>query len=388
MRHVARGLCHIAGIMVFGLFAGCGPDTYELEPGETMHPDANNVPPSDASVVSADTLPGNLSNEALLAWRRARVAMLDAETVLRLGSEEEGPDLFGVIGDAQLDDAGNIFVLDAIDQEVRIFDAVGMHLGLFGGSGEGPMELPDATRLAVLGDGRVAVPTGRTAKVFKPSDGEWELDAIQELPAHAAELCASETGPLFFSAWDRDSNTVLQHSRSPGDGPLSGFGNGYQHDDWLVKMRMSSDGPVGCGSGRVVHAFQVLPIVRAYAEDGSRLWTSRLTEYLTMGLVSRTRSDGRTSVTRLRHLDHEVSGGVHVLPSEHVLLQTFRFKRRRRDDFPRTYLLDGASGGGALIGDTIPVISSIRNGKYIAIFLDPYPYLEVRVLSDGFDPSQ
>ena len=109
-----------------------------------------------------------------------RRAVLEAKPVLRLGSEEAGPELFGYIPKAAIDLDGNVVVLDEDAQEIRIFDPEGGFVESFGGRGDGPMELRQANDFHVLPDARIAVPLGGARpygsvgpiKIFERSAGE------------------------------------------------------------------------------------------------------------------------------------------------------------------------------------------------------------------------
>lgn len=88
------------------------------------------------------------------------------EEELRIGTVDgSGPDAFGQIrGLAALADGG-VAVLDAQSQEVRIFDAAGMHRATFGGRGGGPGEFQGAFGLMLSGDDLLWVPDHTAARV-------------------------------------------------------------------------------------------------------------------------------------------------------------------------------------------------------------------------------
>lgn len=112
-----------------------------LRAGETLHPTPENAPSGNAALITTGSEPPGLSTEALARWREARDLLLGAPVALALGtSSEEGPELFGRIGDAAFDLDGNLVVLDPLGYEVRTFAPDGQHLGSFGQEGEGPMD--------------------------------------------------------------------------------------------------------------------------------------------------------------------------------------------------------------------------------------------------------
>ena len=90
---------------------------------------------------------------------------------LRIGSAESGgPEQFGFISGLAVDDAGNIYVLDEVAQDVRVFDASGAHVRTIGGQGEGPGEFVGAADLFLDPAGRLWVTDARTSRysVFSP----------------------------------------------------------------------------------------------------------------------------------------------------------------------------------------------------------------------------
>lgn len=91
--------------------------------------------------------------------------------VLRIGREEGGaPDVLGLPTVLEADDAGNLYVLDAQAQEVRVFDARGAHLRTMGREGAGPGEFrqPAGLSLAPNGDLWVYDPRNNRFTVFAP----------------------------------------------------------------------------------------------------------------------------------------------------------------------------------------------------------------------------
>ena len=123
-----------ACVWFFLAFAACSD-------GRVLHPTAENLPPRDAALITRDSLPDGLAPGALDQWRRVRNDFISAQTTLRLGSDEEGPRMFGYISHADIGPDGNLVVLAGQAQEIRIFDPGGRFVESFGGLGDGPLEL-------------------------------------------------------------------------------------------------------------------------------------------------------------------------------------------------------------------------------------------------------
>jgi hypothetical protein len=120
---------------------------------------------------SVDTLPsglvqisnsGTVSPNATGAWR--------IEEELRLGNVDAGgPEQFSDVWDLAADTDGNLYVLDGLAQEVRVFTSSGEFSHTIGKKGEGPGEFVGAAGLDLDPDGRLWVwdPTGYRYSVFE-----------------------------------------------------------------------------------------------------------------------------------------------------------------------------------------------------------------------------
>lgn len=363
---------------VWLVVAACNTADYDLGPGDTLHPNEVNAPPSGASVVSADSLPDGMSAEALRAWKEARDAIRGAQTVLRLGTDEEGPELFGAITDVEVDGNGNLVVFDMSTQEIRIFDPGGNYMGGFGGIGDGPMEFRNAARISVLPDGRVVVPSSRRLKVLAPSEDGWKLDTLVSTPFSAMDICDAGRSRLFLSDYHRESDAAVHRvSLAETDSDIS-IRAPYSDDNWLVRWRMT-EGLIACipGLNRIGYAQFAMPLVRAYADGDSLLWTSRIAEHKTVRLIERAGG----SVSLQRHVEYDGLSFLHGLPSGHFVVQYHRYRRRRPVGLT-TYLIDARTGIGASLGDDVPAIAAVYDGGFVAVFQEPYPRLEVKALND------
>ena len=89
-----------------------------------------------------------------------------AERPLRLGSREGGPEEFGRIHSLLADADGNVYVADAIAQEIRVFAPDGRRLRTIGRKGSGPGEFAGLNGLAWLDGGRLAAMDANNWEVF------------------------------------------------------------------------------------------------------------------------------------------------------------------------------------------------------------------------------
>lgn len=97
------------------------------------------------------TLVLNGQADRLLDWR--------FERVLNLGGSDDGPNAFFRVFSTSIgsDSLGNLYVLDAGNHRISVFDRDGRHQRSFGRQGEGPGELGFPTDMAVTPAGEVAV---------------------------------------------------------------------------------------------------------------------------------------------------------------------------------------------------------------------------------------
>lgn len=107
------------------------------------------------------------------------------EPVLTLGGADEGPEAFFGVSSAgiDVDDDGNLYILDSGNHRVLIFDPEGNHLRTMGRQGSGPGEFEFGYRLAVAGDGSAAVHDfSKQGLVRYAPDGsaveEWEVPGM------------------------------------------------------------------------------------------------------------------------------------------------------------------------------------------------------------------
>ena len=109
-----------------------------------------------------------------------RLLDADFEEVYRLGSLDGGGwDMFGTIAGLGFDGAGNLYILDTQAMRISVVDSQGNLVRQFIGEGDGPGEFRNdfakGLRLAVMGDGRVAVyDPGRVGFALFGSGGDFQ----------------------------------------------------------------------------------------------------------------------------------------------------------------------------------------------------------------------
>lgn len=113
------------------------------------------------------------------------------EALWELGGETDDEDeFFGVISDIEIDEHGNVYLLDAQLSEVKIFTAKGEFVRTIGREGEGPGEFRRPARMFFTEDGNIGVMQTIPAKIVlltpegdpvgdhplpEPEDGGYQL---------------------------------------------------------------------------------------------------------------------------------------------------------------------------------------------------------------------
>ena len=384
--------------LIFLTVAGC--DMSFIPADAIMHPTPENLPPQGGPLIRADTvLSGSRSEARALEWTRMRHALLDATTEVAIGSESvPGPELFGVIADVTRDGDGNVYVLDRSVSEVRVFDASGNHVTTFGGEGQGPDEFLSVESMVVLSDGRVVIGDhSGPAKVFAPSTSGYELvgPLLRERPGtalHVDAMCSAEDRMFIHSRnlVDPNGDSLVIHEVSADSGRVLGSLAEAYRSEFARDRTMRSLGTVACADEPVsiVYGNYYFPIVKSYLPDGTHRWTALIEEYAQSPVYQNNPSEPTVAP---RMGPSEYISSVQAMPSGFVVLQTALYEYvGEGEDWEdwewqvvrrRTYLLDGATGEGGLVSDSLPAISWTGDSTFVAEWSFPYPRIEVRLMS-------
>ena len=358
------------------------------KPNEVVHPTSGNVPPPGSAVVRSEGPPLGLDAVALDSWSSVRDGLLSQwEVVAALGSAgdvgADTPDVFGIELDLVVE-GDDIVVLDRRNYSIKVFNLDGVHVESFGRAGSGPGEFRDPTAIERLADGSLAVlDRGREIKLYSHSDSRYVYTGNRRLDLVPEYMCAVEDR-VFVSGWRMEDNTMIHEVPLAPIGRMQHFGRGYLSDEVLVQDQMS-DGPIACVEDplRVVLAFERLPVVRGYAvEGGALLWTSRNEDYLQPPIVERRDGAGRLGISFSNRGARDMVASLTAVSNTHVLLQNVRFEPKRDPAdvqlAVRSYLMDAATGQGAFISESLPLVAGVEAEYYVALWVLPFPRIEVR----------
>ena len=161
-------------------------------------PDADVAPSPEVGVVT-DTVGDTIVVRTLTGSVWGADATLEPEVSI---GELDGPEehLFGEVGSIAVDDDRNVYVLDEQAQEVRVFDAQGVHVRRLAQRGQGPGELTWADAIALLPDGRLVVRDGdRRMHLLDPGTGgreEWNQEGGWAFPYGSHRLWTDAAGRI------------------------------------------------------------------------------------------------------------------------------------------------------------------------------------------------
>ena len=327
-----------------------------------------------------------VDQEALSDWLRVRDALVEGGDVLfslgRLGEmDEDGPEVFGIEIDAALNPLDQLVVLDRRNHAIKTFDATGTHIATFGRAGPGPGEFLDPAALEIMTDGRLVVlDRGNRINVYSSRDGGYDYSETHVVDIVPETACSAD-GRFFVSGWRQEDNTMIHEVAVSESSVQQHFGLGYEWHHWLVQDQLS-DGPIAClgDPTRVILALERVPVVRAYAADGGvLLWSAVVEDYLQPPVLERIGSDGHPTVFSSAEGTRDMVTSLTAVSERHVLLQTLRFEPSEEPEIEtRSYLIDAASGEGAFITNTLPLVALASHERYVATWLLPYPRLELR----------
>ena len=150
---------------------------------------------------------------------------------LRIGTDADGPTLFGDIRGLVSTNAGNIFVLDYKAMELRVFDARGRFVRLAARRGHGPGEIAGPNGIAIGNDDMVVVSDPSNGRFsYYSADGKYVRQVLISITGH---------GDYWHGRVDAAGRIVDFPVRVPsgGNDPRTGYPNTVD-----MARRIRSDG--------------------------------------------------------------------------------------------------------------------------------------------------
>lgn len=285
---------------------------------------------------------------------------------------DPGPTAFGLVGDAEPGDPGQVFVLDVMER--RVGAATGAEpVAWTGRPGRGPGELFIPVALAA----------GRNGMLYVLDRGNQRIEAYA---ARGAALRRTGSIPLPFVPEDLctlgDRIFVLGayreraiHELDPGTGAvLSSFAPDPQlRDDLLATFR--TGGYLACGPGDEITFLPTLrPVVERFsARTGAFLGSADIPGYRAVAV----RRTGEGVTFSAPGGVHDRAASITPLPDGRLLLQVGQLRpgAATPHEFTeiRTYLLSWPDGGIRPLADDLHRITAAADGWALAVGTDPAP---------------
>jgi len=266
-------------ILILMCFFGCkeGPDA-------TATAAVRSVPAAEEDVIlipSPHAVPrptGGLA-EAISVLR----AMHDEG--ITIGRESGGKsEMFGEVTDVARAPGGKVYVLDALNGTIKIYDRQARFEGSFGRPGNGPNELFYPVALDLSGDSLLLVAQkNRVVKTFRIDDApRIEETASFTLDFNPEDLCLmnDEIYVRGYRADPAGSGSVIHVYDLQGE-EIRAFGEPYETDHAMMQRLLSAGGSVVCQASErvVVTSYKYLPFIRAYTTSGERAWSARFADF-------------------------------------------------------------------------------------------------------------
>jgi outer membrane protein assembly factor BamB len=197
-----------------------------------------------------------------------------------IGSEDEGPTLFGEITSVAIDGDFNIYILDRTNHFVRSFSRTGRFLGSAGRPGRGPGDLSTPTSLFHDGASRLYVfDHVNGIVVFETRNGIMTHRRSFGTEFRPTAACAfGDT--LVVAAWRGDR---ILHVFTADGTPVRSFGEGFIRDTSEHVRAMANRMTLRVNCDRENNRIYATPnsagVVRAYQTDGRLLWERELPDY-------------------------------------------------------------------------------------------------------------
>ena len=375
----------VAAIAIFSGCTGSNDSEDVVDRGVIRHPVAESIPDAD-QVAHVISKAGPVDEEARsLIDRLSRSAEVLVVGVL----EGELHEMFGQIEDLAADTEGNLFVLDAGNAVVRVFDSQGGYLRHHGAPGVGPGEFRAPSALGIDGTNRLLV-ADRIRRITAFSRENADVGTTMTLQDSPYDLCVSATR-IYIHATGSEHGGVV-HALDTAGAYLDSFGSGYQFGGGMAREDLSRGG-LTCShhTDDVMFAFRYLPIMRGYSSQGEIKWTSSLSDFNPMHITE----DASTHM--LTYSGNEgVSDVMHQLTvideTDYVLVQVLRrtpesIQERKEYAEMLTYVVNLETGGGGYVGNELPPVYAVVAGRLYAAVNWPHPHVLVYELPPEIRPG-
>ncbi|SHE31279.1 6-bladed beta-propeller protein [Fodinibius roseus] len=335
----------------------------EEERGRIIHPKEEFFPSTKPYVSITDDNSNFSQSEATEYFPRLK----SAKRAIKIGVEKgEREETFGEIKGVVSDSLGNVFILDAQHNKVRVFNKKGAYLFSFGGSGSGPGEFMSPADIDIGKDGRIYIADRYNAiKIFEPKDSGFEYLTTIKIHLVPDAFCILRDR-LFIRGIgldkaDLDSTDFkIIHTYSADTGEyLYSFGDPYNSPNTMI-LKQLSDGTVACNEATetVVSTFDMMPYVFGYTVNGTLSWAAKIENFSQRPIIQGT--DNSVSLKNTGSNFDSINSFISIAKSNWFLVQVVERPARRDVQFNqirfRSYLVSSEDGSGGFLSSDLPIL--------------------------------
>lgn len=366
-RLLPRPILPIAGGVVLLLVIACGEDPSEIRATGTDGEASRQLSVQDTATAS-------LSSRHASLVRRLR-AVRPAWSVGTLDGPPETR--WGLPIDAEIGTRGRLFVLDAQNVEVRVFDSEGEYLGSFLRDGSGPLEMREPKGIELLADDSLLVYSVVEGRVV-PTD---PLDTAHEarrlaFSGSVQDLCVGDSAWLARVMTGRREGPLERVNRTGEVERI--FGHAHDHEERAVRAQLSM-GMLECVDRppRVLGATNDGPVIRAYSLEGDSSWTAEVAEFQPPE-IRQIQVGGRPGISRPGERPHDRVLSLVDVTDEAVLVQVARVgapvveRGSRRWPIERfdSFLVSARTGDGVYVGSDLGHVLAATESRLVVVDQD------------------
>lgn len=362
-----RPILPFAGGVVLLLVIACGDDPSEIRATGT-HGEASR------QLSVQDTATASLNSRHASLVRRLR-AVRPAWSVGTLDGPPETR--WGLPIDAEFDSSGRLYVLDAQNVEVRVFDSKGEYLGSFLRDGSGPLEMRQPKGIELLAGDSLLAYSAYEARIV-PTE---PLDAVHEarrfaLSGSIQDLCVGNSRLFARELTGRPEGPMERLDRNGEVEDM--FGRVYDHESLAVRAQLSM-GMLECidRPQRVLSATIDGPVIRAYSLAGDSTWTVEFAEFAARE-IREVEVGGQTGVSRPNERPYDRVLSLVDMTADAALVQVARVgapvveRGSRRWPIERidSFLVSARTGDGVFVGSDLGHVLAAAESRLVVVDQD------------------
>lgn len=333
-------------------------------------------------------------NQSMPASHTVRLNGPRAATGLRLAvasatiGVEDGSDelIFNRIDGVAITRAGNIVVMDAKANELRVFDRTGKFVERIGRAGGGPGEFRTPAAMVITPrDEILVVDLRRRLSTFVKGPQGYRIAHTVALPFGVQSMCYLGNELVVASRSEKDSAVVAVLDSTGA--VKRRFGRLYQSSNSYVNVTLNA-GLVACDDASGLVFFtpkSMIGDIRAYRLDGTPVWRTTVADLTANVLVEQ--PDGGIAVESRPNATgvHALSGFVMVpgvgLVTQYDFLSNAQLRDRESSGVRSTVVLNPNTGKAVVSDQTVPVLGAMGPRMAVATFDAPFPHVEIRAFS-------